>query len=202
MKGKKDIFEQTYNNYLDMIRSIDLESIPDKLGAKYEENKIRVKLFNREYIVSSRKIIDNFGKRPSFDICVILSKYILLCPEETPNDQKWVSYRNLKDSAPLHHYFKNEVENAISSQFSGQSTSLQEAGELLGGYLPRINANYDIAMQFDALPKIPVMLLYNDSDEEFPATCSILFESQCEKYLDCECIAMLGRQLYTKLTNV
>jgi len=199
MKRNRSIYQQTYDDYLEMIRTINLDSISHKLGAIYERNKIKIKLFNNEYTVSEEKISDSSGHKPSHDICVILSKYILLCPVNSPDDQEWVSYRNFKDSAPLVNYFKNEVEEAIGSQFSGKLKALQEASETLGGYLPSLNANYDFSIQFDALPKIPVILLYNNSDEEFPATCSILFESKCEKYLDCECIAMLGRQLYTQL---
>ena len=70
------------------------------------------------------------------------------------------------------------------------------------GYPPNLNANYDFSIQFDALPVLPVILLYNNSDEEFPAKCAIMFQSQSEKYLDCECLAMLGRQLYTQLADV
>ena len=70
---------------------------------------------------------------------------------------------------------------------------------MLGGYPPALEVQYDFAMQFDALPMIPLILLFNDLDEEFPATCSMLFQSRIEKYLDAECIAMLGRQLFFQL---
>lgn len=185
-----------------MIRDINMESVSNKLGGKYEENKIRIKLFNNEYIVSSEEIIDSSGQKPSQDICVILSKYLLLCPEKQPNDHGWVSYSDFKDSAPLVNYFKSEVEEAVGALFSGKLRSLREASAVLGGYLPCLSVSYDFAIQFDSLPKVPVILLYNDLDEEFPAKCLILFKSHCEKYLDCECIAMLGRRLYTQLKNV
>jgi hypothetical protein len=45
-------------------------------------------------------------------------------------------------------------------------------------------------------------MLFNDADEEFPATCCVLFESRAETYLDMECIAMLGRQLFIHLKNL
>ena len=38
-----------------------------------------------------------------------------------------------------------------------------------------------------------------DEDEEFSAKCSVLFEARAEKYLDAECIAMIGWQLFSHL---
>jgi hypothetical protein len=199
MKTKENIFQNTYDDYLEMIKDINLESISDKLGAKYEEQNIKIKLFNNEYAISAEGICGSSGKKPSYDICIILIKYILLCPEAPTSDHEWVSYRNFKNSAPLVDYFSNEVEKAISNYFSEKLNDLQNASNLLEGYPSSLKANYDLAVQFDALPMIPIILLYNDSDEEFPATSSIMFESQAEKYLDCECLAMLGHQLFSHL---
>jgi hypothetical protein len=47
-------------------------------------------------------------------------------------------------------------------------------------------------MKFDLLPYVPVLLLYNDADEEFPAQCLLLFERRAEKYLDMESMAILA----------
>ncbi len=55
-------------------------------------------------------------------------------------------------------------------------------------------------MQFNALPKLPMVLLFNDRDEEFPAQAKILFEQRAEVYLDAECLAILGNLLFQRLT--
>ena len=47
-------------------------------------------------------------------------------------------------------------------------------------------------MQFDALSNIPLLLLFNDKDDEFPAQSAVLFEKRAEKLLDMECLAMVG----------
>ena len=54
-------------------------------------------------------------------------------------------------------------------------------------------------MQFKALPKIPVLLLFNDADNEFAAQCMVLFERRAENYLDMECLAMVGMVLFEYL---
>ena len=38
-------------------------------------------------------------------------------------------------------------------------------------------------MQFGALPQGPVILIFNDADEEFPAKSSVLFEGRAKEYL-------------------
>jgi hypothetical protein len=51
------------------------------------------------------------------------------------------------------------------------------------------------------LPRVPLLLLFNDADDEFPAACSVLFERRAAGYLDMECLAMLGMQLARRLAS-
>jgi hypothetical protein len=46
---------------------------------------------------------------------------------------------------------------------------------------------------------VPVLVLFNDADEEFAARCAVLFERRAEKYLDMECLAMVGSLLFEQL---
>ena len=76
---------------------------------------------------------------------------------------------------------------------------LEKASEIVGGYPANLSVRCDLAFQFKALPNIPIILLFNDADDEFPAKCSVLFGSGAEAYLDAESLAMLGRQFYIHL---
>ena len=78
-------------------------------------------------------------------------------------------------------------------------TQLEMACREIGGHLPESTFSYDLCMQFNALPKIPVLVLFNDTDDEFPAQCAVLFERRAEKYLDMECLAMVGMLLFEYL---
>jgi hypothetical protein len=192
-------FERTYKDYLEQLREISFEAVAPSLGGKIEGNRIKIPFFRNEYEISAEGISGPSGKKPTYDICVILSKYILLCPDTPPKEHDWVSFRDFKDSGPLMRYFAHDVEHAIGTYFSGKLSELQKASDTLGCYLPALEVEYDCAIQFDALPMIPVIMLYNDADEEFSARCSLLFESRAETYLDAECLAMLGRQLFVLL---
>jgi hypothetical protein len=199
MTPKSSIFDKTYRDYISQVAGMDLKSVGEKLGAQVKGSDVIIHLFGRPHMVSERGIIDPSGKRPSFDICVVLCKYLLLCPDIQPEENEWVSYRDFKDSGPLTSYFANEVERSIAKNFSGNVPALKEASKTLGGYPPEIELSYEVAMQFDLLPRIPVLMLFNDADEEFPAKCSVLFEKRAENYLDAECLAIIGNILANSL---
>jgi hypothetical protein len=48
---------------------------------------------------------------------------------------------------------------------------------------------------------VPLLLLFNDEDEDFPAQCSLLFQRRAEKFLDMECLAIIGWLLADSLTQ-
>ena len=160
-----------------------------------------IPVFGSVYRISSKHIRDSEGKLPGFDVCVIISRYLLLCPDKTPGDKAWSSFRDMKDSGPLTKYFKNEVEEAIAARFTGKVDQLKAACLSLGGHHPGIDISYDCYLQCDALPRIPLLLLFNDAEDGFPATSSVLFERRAQDYLDPECLAMTGRLFYSLLKN-
>lgn len=195
------VFEKTYAHYLDQIAEIDFKAVQDQLLIKVEGGRAVVPLFGHPFYVSRDNIKDPSGKQPDLGICVLLCRYLIMCPPADPGENDWVSFRDFKDTGPLVTFFENEVQKAIADFFSGNPDGLKVAGEQLGGYSPDMEAAYDFSMQFDALPRLPLLLLFNDSDEEFPPQCSVLYHKSAESYLDGECLAILGHLLGRFLTK-
>lgn len=116
-----------------------------------------------------------------------------------PLGGNWMSFRDFKDAAPLIQAFYNTVTQPLAETFSGRLAELEKAAKKIGGHRPDEVFSYDLSLRFDALPRVPLLLLFNDKDEEFPAQCSVLFEKRVEKFLDMECLAMVGMLLYEYL---
>ena len=198
---KASVFKETYQNYLDQIGEIDLDSIAEKLGGRVEKDEMVLSFFGQPYRISSRGITDPFGKQPLMGISVVLSKYLLLCPDLPSLDKEWVSYRDFKNTAPLVHSFINHAERPIVQNYSNRLKDLAAACKKLGGKDPGLDLNYQLIMILYPLPKVPLLLLFDDVDEEFPAQCKVLFERRAEHYLDPECLAIIGRLLNNFLKN-
>jgi len=196
---KEHVYEQTYNDYLNRIAELDFNFIADTLGAKVDGENIVIPFFGKPYRVSPRAITDPSGKQPHLSICVILCKYLLMCPLIEPLGGNWMAFKDFKDAAPLVHAFSNTVTKPIAETFSGRVPELEASGKKMGGYTPDEEFPYDLRLQFDALPKVPLLLLFNDQDEEFPAQCGVLFQKRTEKFIDMECLAMVGMLFFEYL---
>lgn len=201
MTEKSSVFEETYANYLAQIAGLDFKKITAQLGAELHGDEMIIPFFGTPHRISAAGISDASGKRPNFSVCVIFFKYLLLCPAGDPVENDWVSFKDFRDSAPFAGSFVNYTEASIAKYFSGRVTQLEMACRKINGHLPESTFSYDLCMQFNALPQIPVLMLFNDTDDEFPAQCAVLFERRADKYLDMECLAMVGMLLFEYLKN-
>jgi len=199
---KAPVFDEIYKNYLADVSAIDLNLVNSRLGIEVDEDTAIIPFYGIPHRVSGKGIIDAQERRPIHAVSVILCKYLLLCPKrEPPAASEWVKYHNFKDAAPFAGGFRNTAEQPISRTFSGRPEDLKQACMALGGLPSEAPISCDLAIRFPALPKLNLLMLFNDRDDEFPADCSILFENHSDAYLDMECLAMLGMVLAVWLKN-
>ena len=196
-----DVFEKHYQDYLGQIANLDLASAAPILGLEPRGDQFAVSFFDQVYLVSDKGFVDESGVVPSYGVSVILSKYLLRCPEQIHRDESWCAFRDFKNESHFTNvnFFVSDTENAIVGAFTNSIDSLIRAGEKLGGGREDGLFAYDLVMRFSALPRIGLLLLFNDGDEDFPAYGTILFQKQAEYYLDPESLAMTSAALTHRL---
>ncbi len=195
-------YEMTYRDYIARLGQINVGARGEILGGKAEGDDMIIPLYGVSYRISPIGITDPEGNQPTLDICVILCKYLLLQGDPRQTEKEWTAFREFKSAGPLTAYFANEVERAIANHFSGKLPTLKEACRGLKGVPVDLSVSHDLVFQFMALPKVPVVLLFNDRDDEFPARCSVLFDRRADQFLDAECLSMAGRLLFRHLKKL
>jgi len=200
MEASESIFTRHYRDYLAQLATRDLTALAERLGAQAIGQGLRLPLLGRHYLISADGVVGEDGKRASYDACIILCRYVLMCPHETPSGDDLVTFRNLQHSGPLTVYFADNVERVIATHYSGRLSAFRGICAKQGEE-SHLEVRVDAMARFAALPKIPLIVLFNDRDEDFPASCSILMERRAERYLDAECLAMLGHGLAVRLTS-
>jgi hypothetical protein len=193
--ARAPVFNQTYQYYLEKIGALDLAACRDRLGFVLEQGAALIPLFNCTYRITSEGIHDPQNRPAGFEACVILGKYLLHERPGVPHAGEFCTFKDFKDAAPLITYFGANVEGAIARQYVGRSADLERACRQAGGVTHNADWAYQVKLRFMGLPKVPVYLLFNDSEETFPAQCTLLFERRAEHYLDMETLAILGAWL-------
>jgi hypothetical protein len=202
MSNQAPIFEETVRNYLNQVARIDPVRIAESLGLRVEQGEVLIPFFGRFYRVSPRGIFDPSGREPLHALSVVLCKYLLLSPDQVPRDgEDWVSYKDFRDAAPFVTGFVNNSERAIARTFTHRLSPLRAAAEQLRALPPGLELSYQFSARFEALPRIPLLLLFNDEEEDFPAQCTLLFQRRAEKFLDMECLAIIGWLLADSLAQ-
>lgn len=191
-KERSPIFEETIRNYGNQLAAADIVSLAQRLGLETVDGQAFIPLLGVLYRVSPQGVLDPQGKRPDHAVQVLLYRYLLSAPSVEPLGDDWVTFKDFKDAAPFVGGFQSNTERALVRRFADQPEELRRACEKIGGYPAGLELSYRIIYRFDLLPKISLILLFNEADEEFPAQCTLLFPRKAQGYLDMECLAILG----------
>ncbi|TKB07978.1 DUF3786 domain-containing protein [Desulforhopalus sp. IMCC35007] len=192
---RSEVFARTYEGYLQQIQKIDVFAKADILGLERRNSSLVIPVYNSEYIFSHSQLKRGDGQEISIPVQVIICKYLLTCPlDPGPVPHKLQPFRDFKNAAPLVSHFTNTTTRLLECTFSGRVEELRQRCHNIGGEIQDSEV-YDLSCLFYALPRIPLLLNYNDRDELFPANCSILFHLSAARYLDMECLSMTGTLL-------
>lgn len=202
MTTRSKIFEVNYQEYCRQIADTDLAAVQDRLAIQVDNNTATVMFFNQPYQVSGKGIFNADHNQADYVTCVILSKYILLCPDQLYLDASWCTFRDFKKESHFTNinFFNSDTTQRVITHFT-RLTDLKKACEKMNGTDRSIDLDlsYDLSVSFNVLPRLSMLLLMNDADDDFHADCKVLFQSQGEYYLDPESLAMTSGLLAKKL---
>lgn len=193
------VFDETYAGYLAQLKKLDLGALQGMLGYAMDKGSALIPLFDQHNCVSADAITDDKGRAVDLSISVVLCKYLLMAPDPPPEPGALMTFKDFADAAPLVHFFANNVEGQIARAFSGQAAALEKACQQVGGQPYTAELAYQVKYRFAGLPRVPVILLFNDAEEGFAAQCTLLFEQGTMHYLDMESLAILGGLLAHKI---
>jgi hypothetical protein len=193
------VYDETYRNYLKQLRTKNFAGREAVLGVTVEGETVVVSYFNASVRLIAEGLKDDAGRRPDFSDCVVVCRYLLMCPPFEPTRKEWVAYRDFPDAGPLTVFWADTVEKPLAGTFAGRADALRKACDALGGVDPDMDIACDLCRRFLPLPKVPLLLVFNDAEDGFPAAASLLFEKRASAFLDAESQAILGHRLTQRL---
>ena len=193
------VYDETYRNYLKQLRTRSFSGKEDVLGITLDGEAVVVPYFNGSVRLTADGLKDDSGRRPVFSDCVVVCRYLLMCPPFEPKQKDWSAYRDFPDAGPLRVFWTDTVEKPLAETFVGRVDALRNACDALGGIDPNMGIDCDLSRRFSPLPKVPLLLVFNDAEDGFPAAASVLFKKRASAFLDAESQAILGHRLTQRL---
>ncbi len=160
--------------------------------------EIRLSLFGKAMCVAFPGLTpaDAQTGQPLPDALQALILYYLSTADGAPLEGRWVAFADLPDGRFYNLAFQGYSGNELVKYFGDNMTALEQAARKLDGM--KI-AYGDAAFAFHVLPRLTLAVVYHLGDEDFPATCKILFDASASHYLPTDVCAILGSMLTRKL---
>lgn len=131
---------------------------------------------------------------PSFQLAMLL--YYFSSADGAPLAGQWISFANLPDGRFYNQAFQGYTGQELARSFGNDLAAFEQAALKLGG---ERQPPGDAAFAFWALPRVPLAAVYWQGDEDFPASCQVLFDASASHYLPTEAYAILGSTLTSRL---
>jgi hypothetical protein len=113
-----------------------------------------------------------------------------------PLAYRWIAYRELPDGMFYFHAFQGYTGTRLIKAFANDLERLKTAALGVGG---EAISHGDAGFMFWPLPRVPLAVVYWLGDEEFTPTANVLFDGSAGHYLSTDGLAMLGRELCSKI---
>jgi Domain of unknown function (DUF3786)/Putative Fe-S cluster len=191
--------EQALRALLAGLTDADLAALADNGGGVHvagPQEGVRVPLLDGLYLITREDVVAVRGEPPTVWVKVFLLIYLTRASGRLEAGV-WVSYRDLPSSLSKAASFE-ECAAGIAEAFAGDVLGLDRAVQALGGE-PSRAASADRVYRLQALPRVGVLLLFWDEEDEFSARASLLVDRNVLDYVDQEALVFLAEALEHRL---
>lgn len=195
---KPDSSEQALEHLRGVIAGRDLAEVAERCGGRYHKGPpeaVEVAFLGIPHRILRDDVVAE-GEAPTVWVKILLLIYATRATGRPPAGE-WIAFRELPNSVSKAKSFEASAAR-ITDGFAGESGALAEAVGRVGGR-PVEHPSAPQAFRIDALPRVPLLLLFWPADEEFGARATLLVDRGVLDYLDQEALVFLSEALAQKL---
>ncbi len=181
--------------------SMEIDSLPERIGGTIIDHGgqkvLELPYFNTTVLISADGIEKKDGSPVTRNEQTFLYIHMAQGGSDNPTG-KWKSLKEFPNTVSKVVSMVSRVENPLQEAFAGRVGELRKRAERIGG--TDRSGDYDsadLALKFQVLPRVPVMLVLWDAEPEdgFGADVKLLFDETITRHLDIESIMFLSERL-------
>ena len=175
------------------ISTIDLSSAAERLGARFSDDKLTIKVLGKNFSVDSK---GNFSSDIHIHswITIPVLDYIIN-GAGIPVSGKWVPFRELRNGQTRYRLFRQRCEKPLKKVADSYTDLFEDMLHIFSGRQVENHYVSDISLVLHPLPKVPILICYWKPEDGLESSLNIFFDSTAEDNLNIESIYALGTGL-------
>ncbi len=198
---KRDMAQDALEWAKERAASMKIKDLPDRIGGKliHKNNDYALELpyFTDSIIISKEGITKKNGLDLTRWEQVFIYNHMAQGGRKFPTG-RWKGFGEFPNTVSKIKSMVEHVEVPLVDTFTGRLGAFLAAAKRIGGkdQTDEIQSA-DLSLRFDPLPRIPVMVLFWEKEEEegFEAKVKLLFDETIVEHLDIESIVFLSERL-------
>ena len=163
-----------------------------------DPGEFRLQLWEQDIVVTYPELVARdlaSGKELGLDVQALLL-YHFTTSKGVPLSGRWISFSELPDGKFYNSAFQGYTGGELKRAFNNDRQAFERATESAGGKREELG---DASFSFRALPRIWLLTVYWEGDEDFPASVQVLFDASVVHHLPTDVCAILGSMLTRRI---
>jgi hypothetical protein len=125
-----------------------------------------------------------------------LVMYHFVTTNGMPVIERWISFAELPDGRFYNSAFQSYTGGEMARKFGSNRAQFEAAAENLGGGVQSLG---DASYRFSLFPRVPLLVVLWEGDEDFPTSYRILFDASVPNHMPTDACAITGSKLTRRL---
>ncbi|MFP4034231.1 MAG: DUF3786 domain-containing protein [Desulfovermiculus sp.] len=192
--------EETVKQLKKEIPKVDLAAAAQRLGGRYKNGKITVKVLGKDFHVDSNGRLSAEIHTNAW-VSVPVLTYILYGNGINPI-HKWVPFRELSTGRSWAGLFEQRCEKPLKQIADSAPDLFTDLLDLFSGQDGRDQFDADVALILHPLPKVPMAICYWKAEDGLDSSLHVFFDATVEENLNIGSIFSLGAGLVRMLEKL
>jgi len=194
---KPNTIDENKENAIELLKkkisSIDLSEAAKRMGARFSNNKLTLKVLGKDFSVDTRGNISSEVHINAYMAVPVLN-YILNGSGKTPNGN-WITFRELNGGPSRYAHFQQCCEKPLKRVADTYTDLFKDMLEIFDGKPIDSHIDSDVSIVLHPLPLFPIMVCYWKPEDGLESDLYIYFDSASDANLDIESIYTLSEGL-------
>lgn len=168
----------------------DLAHRAEKIGGKYKNNKLVLKVLGKNFSVHHDGVLETDIHTNAW-VTIPLLNYVLNC-EGLPLANKWVPFRELKNGQAWERFFQKQCEIPFKKVADTYTDLFKDLIDIFNGQKVEDVYESDVALVLHPLPKVPILIRYWEPEGGLESELNLFFDENAEANCSIEALYTLG----------